>query len=68
VGGPEDGKLVVKTLVVKFRSIEAHFPSRQQTLETLLVCFDTHIGDSVLKIFLYGLVPISAQEMLTIVL
>ena len=49
MGGPEDGKSVVKTLMVKFRSIEAHFPSRQPTLEILLVCFDTHIGNSVLK-------------------
>ena len=49
MGGPEDGKSVVKTLMVKVRSIEAHFPSRYQTLETLLVCFDTHIGLSVLK-------------------
>ena len=29
VGGPEDGKLVVKTLVVKFRSIQVFFTNRQ---------------------------------------
>ena len=49
MGGLEDEKTVATTQLVKFQSIEAHFPSRQTTLETLLVCFDTHIGLSVLE-------------------
>ena len=33
--------------IKKSERIKAYFPSRQQTLETLLVCFNTHIRKSV---------------------
>ena len=49
VGGPEDGKLVVKTLVVKVRSIKA-FSGLQASGFIHEECFDTHIGLSVQKI------------------
>ena len=45
VGGPEDGKSVVKTLMVKFRSIKA-FSLIWVIHEE---CFNTHTGLSVLK-------------------
>ena len=67
VGGPEDGKSVVKTLMVKFRSIKA-FSGPRASGFIHEECFDTHTGLSVLKMFSYGLVPIGAQEVLTIVL
>ena len=49
MGGPEDGKLVVKTLMVKVRSIKA-LSTREGTSGFIHEeCFDTHIGLSVLK-------------------
>ena len=58
VGGPEDGKSVVKTLMVKFRSIKA-LSIRKETRGFIHEeCFDTHTGLSVLEMFLYGAVPI----------
>ena len=49
MGGLEDEKTVATTQLVKVERIKAYFPSRQTTLEILLVCFNTHIGNSVLK-------------------
>jgi hypothetical protein len=46
VGGPEDEKSVVKTPMVKFRSIEA-FSGREASGFIHEECFDTHIGNSV---------------------